>query len=77
MLYARKINLKNKNDSNVLLFDMVNFGSRVLDVGCACGDLSAVLAQEKNVLVSEWRLMMKACRFVESEIYLPRYYKLI
>ena len=48
MLYARKINLKNKNDSNVLLFDMVNFGSRVLDVGCACGDLSAVLAQEKK-----------------------------
>ena len=48
MLYVRKINLKNRNDSNVLLYEMTEAGSRVLDVGCACGDLSALLAERKN-----------------------------
>ena len=43
MLYVRKIDLKNRNDSNVLLYEMTEAGSRVLDVGCACGDLSALL----------------------------------
>ena len=50
MLYVRKINLKNRNDSNVLLYEMTEAGSRVLDVGCACGDLSALLAERKNCL---------------------------
>ena len=35
MLYVRKIDLKNRNDSNVLLYEMTEAGSRVLDVGCA------------------------------------------
>lgn len=48
MLYARRINLKNKNDSNVLLYEMTEARTRVLDVGCACGDLSALLAERKN-----------------------------
>ena len=48
MLYARKINLKNKNDSNVLLYNLTETGGRVLDVGCACGDLSALLAAKKK-----------------------------
>ena len=33
MLYVRKIDLKNRNDSNVLLYEMTEAGSRVLDVG--------------------------------------------
>ena len=30
MLYVRKIDLKNRNDSNVLLYEMTEAGSRVL-----------------------------------------------
>ena len=65
MLYVRKIDLKNRNDSNVLLYEMTEAGSRVLDVGCACGDLSALLAERKNcrcVGLEADREGVEACR---------------
>ena len=65
MLYVRKINLKNRNDSNVLLYEMTEAGSRVLDVGCACGDLSALLAERKNA-VSDLKPIRKVLKFVEN-----------
>lgn len=43
ILYNKKINLEQKNDSAVILFDYVAENSTVLDVGCACGDLAKEL----------------------------------
>ena len=50
MLYSRKLNINDANDSNAVLYKMVSEGSRVLDVGCACGDLAELLTKGKNCL---------------------------
>lgn len=58
MLYCKKLNLADKNDSLTLLYDMAKAGSLVLDVGCACGDLARALRENKNCRV--WGLEYNA-----------------
>lgn len=48
MLYNKNIKLNNPNDSAVILFNYIEPGSTVLDMGCACGDLAAKLVREKS-----------------------------
>lgn len=52
MLYKHPLNLKNKNDSAVILFDYVKCQTTVLDAGCACGNLGAMLHKLKNCQIS-------------------------
>jgi O-antigen biosynthesis protein len=42
--YETRINLENRNNSHTLMVELVGRGKRVLDVGCAAGDLAEVLA---------------------------------
>lgn len=51
MLYAKKINLNNKNDSLSQIYNLVTDSSRVLDVGCACGGLATALKKKKNCVI--------------------------
>ena len=50
-LYQSSIDVNNKNCSQTIIYDFIPQGSRVLDVGCACGDLGVVLAQNKACTV--------------------------
>ena len=43
--YETRIDLENKNSSHTLIVELVGHGKRVLDVGCATGDLAEVLAE--------------------------------
>lgn len=52
MLYKHPLNLKNKNDSAVILFDYVRPETTVLDAGCACGNLGMMLSRLKNCKVT-------------------------
>lgn len=54
MLYCKKVSIENKNDSSALLFGYVRPESKVLDAGCACGDLSVKLKKLKNCRVYGW-----------------------
>jgi 2-polyprenyl-3-methyl-5-hydroxy-6-metoxy-1,4-benzoquinol methylase len=45
MKYEAKIDLRNANTSHALLVELVGIEKRVLDVGCAAGDLGLVLKQ--------------------------------
>jgi 2-polyprenyl-3-methyl-5-hydroxy-6-metoxy-1,4-benzoquinol methylase len=44
--YETRIDLKDENSSHTLMVDLVGHGKRVLDVGCATGDLAKVLAEQ-------------------------------
>lgn len=46
--YKVDIDNLSKNTSHIQIIDRVPFGSIVLDVGCACGDLGAYLNKNKN-----------------------------
>jgi O-antigen biosynthesis protein len=43
--YETRIDLENMNTSHALIVEFVGRGKRVLDVGCAAGDLARVLAE--------------------------------
>ena len=43
--YEARIDLENTNTSHALIVEFVGRGKRVLDVGCAAGDLARVLAE--------------------------------
>src|SRR5215211_2020762 len=43
--YETRIDLENKNSSHTLIVELVGHGKRVLDIGCANGDLAEVLAE--------------------------------
>jgi 2-polyprenyl-3-methyl-5-hydroxy-6-metoxy-1,4-benzoquinol methylase len=43
--YETRIDLENNNSSHTLMAELVGHGKRVLDVGCATGDLAEVLAE--------------------------------
>src|SRR5215207_1882662 len=43
--YETRIDLENKNSSHALIVELVGHGKRVLDVGCAAGDLAEVLTE--------------------------------
>lgn len=51
MLYRHKININDLNDSSALLYHFVNENSKVLDVGCATGELAEMLNLKKNCAV--------------------------
>lgn len=51
MLYYKKVNLNNKNDSLTQIYHFIGAGSTVLDVGCAGGALAKALKQKKNCAV--------------------------
>lgn len=48
MLYAKKYNSENTNDSLSLISGFVRPDTKVLDAGCACGDLAQALYRGKN-----------------------------
>lgn len=48
MLYNRNINLTDPDDSSALLYHFVGDGSKVLDVGCATGELAKALHRHKK-----------------------------
>ena len=41
--YKVKIDVKNKNDSHYRMISFVNENAKVLDLGCACGDIGKYL----------------------------------
>jgi methionine biosynthesis protein MetW len=45
--YETSIDLENKDSSHTMIAELVGRGKRVLDVGCAAGDLAAVLAEHR------------------------------
>jgi 2-polyprenyl-3-methyl-5-hydroxy-6-metoxy-1,4-benzoquinol methylase len=51
-LYSVRIDLGDRNSSWTKIIDLVTDGSAVLEVGCAQGDMSAVLAAEKRCTVT-------------------------
>lgn len=50
-LYQSSVDISNKNCSPTIIYDAIPQGSLVLDVGCACGDLGIILAQNKACTV--------------------------
>lgn len=51
MLYYKRFNPENKNDSLTQIYAFIRPDSTVLDVGCAGGALAGALKQNKNCLV--------------------------
>jgi methionine biosynthesis protein MetW len=45
--YETSIDLENKDSSHTMIAELVGRGKRVLDVGCAAGDLAEVLAEHR------------------------------
>lgn len=43
--YEARIDLENENSSHTLIVELVGRGKRVLDVGCATGELAGILAE--------------------------------
>ena len=46
--YKVSIDINNKNKPQTIIYDFIPSGSRVLDIGCACGDLGVVLTENKS-----------------------------
>ena len=46
--YKVQLSLSDFNDARILAFNFVNPATRVLDVGCACGDFGALLSNSKS-----------------------------
>ena len=46
--YKVNINVRNKNNSHTCIISLVDENSRVLDIGCACGDIGKYLHDSKN-----------------------------
>lgn len=51
-IYQCKIDIQNQNESHTQILKMIPYDSRVLDVGCACGDLGYYL--KKNMACRVW-----------------------
>ena len=66
MLYAKKFNPQNTNDSLSKIYSMIDDGSVVLDIGCACGDLSIALAKEKKCRVYGIEANSKSVEFCKK-----------
>jgi len=47
-IYKIKLNKSQPNDARVIASDFISKGSKVLDVGCACGDFGVFLSDEKK-----------------------------
>lgn len=45
-IYKIDLDLKNTNDARIIAYDLIEKGSTVLDVGCACGDFGILLNRE-------------------------------
>jgi len=63
--YETRIDLENKNSSHTLIAELVGHGKRVLDVGCATGDLAEVLA-DHGCRVTGIEIDPKAARQAEK-----------
>jgi O-antigen biosynthesis protein len=63
--YEARIDLENTNTSHALIVEFVGRGKRVLDVGCATGDLARVLA-ERGCGVTGIEIDPEAARHAEK-----------
>jgi 2-polyprenyl-3-methyl-5-hydroxy-6-metoxy-1,4-benzoquinol methylase len=63
--YEARIDLENTNTSHALIVEFVGRGKRVLDVGCAAGDLARVLA-ERGCGVTGIEIDPEAARHAEK-----------
>ena len=66
MLYAKKFNPQNTNDSLSKIYSMIDDASVVLDIGCACGDLSIALAKGKKCRVYGIEANSKSVEFCKK-----------
>lgn len=66
MKYKVNINLNNVNDSRTQMINLIEENKKVLDVGCACGDMGEYLFKNKNCILSGIEYDIQAIDFARQ-----------